>query len=52
MLLYDRALSMACLRELAEMMADERVVSDRQLESEVAACAARLEQHYGKRLNS
>ncbi len=50
MLLYDVNLSVACLRELAGIMAQEGVIPPRGVEPEVERCRQRLLEHFGRSL--
>lgn len=52
MLLYDRRLSEATLRELAEMLVRSGRLADTEAEREVRGTAERLLRHFGKRLNT
>jgi len=51
MLLYHQNLSMACLRELAQLLADAGTVADSDLDGHVAATIERLQCHFGMRLS-
>ena len=48
MLLYHQRLSLRCLRELAELMAQEGVLPADRVPSEVQACRERLGLHFGR----
>jgi len=48
MLLYHQRLSLGCLRELAELMAQEGVLPADRVPSEVQACRERLGLHFGR----
>lgn len=50
MLLYDQRLSVRCLEELADLMADEGIIPSVARAAEVAQCRQRLAAHYGRRL--
>jgi glycerol-3-phosphate dehydrogenase len=50
MLLYDPCLSVACLRRLAGLLAEQGLLSRGRIDMEVRHCADRLRRHYGKRL--
>lgn len=50
MFLYDPNLSLACLRRLAEMLAEEGCMTSGDIEREVGAEIERLRTHFGKRV--
>lgn len=50
MLLYDRQLTRGALRQLAEALAAEGVIASNEVDTEVATTAARLADHFGKRV--
>lgn len=50
MLLYDRRLSRAGLRRLAELLVDEHKLAPNQIEDEVRGTVERLSMHFGKRI--
>jgi glycerol-3-phosphate dehydrogenase len=52
MLLYDAALSTACLRELSQMMVEEGLLPPANVDDEVEHCRQRLLSHYGRRVES
>ena len=51
MLLYHQNLSIACLRELAQLLADAGKIADRDLDDHVTATIERLRCHFGVRLS-
>lgn len=50
MLLYDRRLSLACLRQLAGLLVEANLLRPAELESEVQRTVRRLASHFGRRL--
>jgi len=50
MLLYDPRLSVATVRELAELLVDEGVLARGDVDDQVGSCLARLQAHFGKRV--
>ena len=52
MLLYDRRLSPACLRELAGLLVEVGLLRPEQVDAEVQRTVRRLESHFGRRLTA
>jgi predicted kinase len=50
MLLYDRRLSRACLRQLAAVLVEAGLIPAGAAETEVEQTVERLKSHFGKRL--
>lgn len=50
MLLYDRRLSQATLRQLARLLVEEAVMGAEEARQQVSAASQRLEKHFGKRV--
>lgn len=52
MLLYHPGLTILCLRQLAELLVEAKLLLPDQIDVEVQATIRRLEQHFGKRLRA
>jgi len=50
MLLYKEKLTAGCLRHLAQLLADESVISQSDVEAEIDSTVRRLRSHFGKRV--